>query len=195
MTPMRQHTKTSTEDQRIVQVATIIKHCAINCRNTHLVPIVANTIDDTVGNAMRRKNAWGQILANCTSSSKAEYICTGNGLRGNSQYVANHTSDTGICTTERLNSRRVIMCFDFESDIVGARKTNDSGVITECGYQPGWVDLLCSMHNILFEQAVDGFFFQDGAGTIHFIVVNSCLEGLVRTMFRPGLSEGFKLNI
>ena len=87
------------------------------------------------------------------------------------------------------------MCFNLKSDILRPGKTDDARVIAESRYQPGLLHLLRGPHEILFEQAVDGFYSKDIAAAIQFAVHNSGLEGFVRTVLRPGLRQCFQLNI
>ena len=118
MAPVWQQPQASTEDERIKEIATIIKNCSIDSRDAHFVTVVTNTIHHAAGNAARRENALGQFLNVCIRRPEAKHICAGNGLRRNSQHIADHSSNTSIRSTKWLNCRRMIMRFDFEGNIV-----------------------------------------------------------------------------
>ena len=195
MTAVGQDTQAATEHQRVAEVSLVIEDRAIDCRYTHLIAVIAHAIDYAAGNAPGRKDAGWQLVDRRTRWTKAENVGTGDRPRGDAQHIADDAAHTRICSTERLYSRGMIMCFNLKSDILRPGKTDDAGVIAESRYQPGLLHLLRGPHEILFEQAVDGFYCKDTAAAIQFAVHNSGLEGFVRTVLRPGLRQCFQLNI
>ena len=70
MTPMRQNAQTATEDQRIIDIAWMIKYGPVDSGNAHLIAIVAHTVDDATGNAARRKHTCGQALRRVSNGPK-----------------------------------------------------------------------------------------------------------------------------
>ncbi len=87
------------------------------------------------------------------------------------------------------------MGLNLEGDILCLRKAHNAGIIAESRHHPGARHLLCSPHNIAFEQPVDGLLLKRVAVDIHFAILDSGLEGFVRTMFRPRLRQRLKLDI
>src|SRR5579883_3133200 len=89
MAAVRQHAQAATEDERVVDIAFIIKYRAVDGGNAHLVAIVAHAADDAAGDTPGRKHADRQALSRSLRRAKAENIGAGNGLRGDAQHVAN----------------------------------------------------------------------------------------------------------
>src|SRR2546421_2110381 len=181
MTAVGQDTQAATEHQRVAEVSLVIEDRAIDRRYTHLIAVVTHAIDYATGNAPRREDAGWQLVDRRIRWTKAENVGTGDRLRGDAQHVADDATHTCICSTERLYGRGMVMCFNLKSDILRPGKTDDARIIAESGYQPGLLYLLRGAHEILFEQAVDGFCRKDLAAAIQFAVRNGGLEGFVRT--------------
>src|SRR5437588_13129520 len=94
MTAVRQDTQAATEHQRIAEVSLVIEDRAIDCRNTHLIAVVAHAIDYAAGYAPGRKDAGWQLVNRGTRWTKAENVGTGGRPRGDAQDNAGRAPTT-----------------------------------------------------------------------------------------------------
>src|SRR5437879_2015742 len=109
MTPMGQQAKAAAEDQRIIDIAGMIKHRAIDRGDAHLIAIVAYPAYYARSHATRSQNASRQRLHVRLWWSKTQHICAGNRLRRHAQHVADHPTHACVRATKWLDSGRMIM--------------------------------------------------------------------------------------
>src|SRR5438876_847074 len=128
---MWQDAKATAKDERVIHISLVIEDSAVDSRNAHFIAIVAHTIDYSAGDTMGRKDTSRQLITGRFRRSEAENICTGNGLRRNAQNIANDPTNTGIRSTKWFNCRGMIMCFNFESDIMCFCEAHNAGIIAE----------------------------------------------------------------
>ena len=100
---MGQKTQTAAEDQRIIRISWMIEDRAIDRRNTHLIAIVANTINDATGDTPWCQYALRQFIGWCAQWAKAKHIGGGDGLSGDTNNVTNNAADASVGTTKRLD--------------------------------------------------------------------------------------------
>ena len=131
MAAVWQYTQTATEDERVIYILCMIEYSTIDGRNTHLIAIVAHTVDDPAGDTPGRQDDMRQFLDWSIQWPKAEHISAGNWLRGYTQHIANDAAHACICSTERLNRRRMIVRLDLKGDVVRFCEADDTGVVTE----------------------------------------------------------------
>src|SRR5436309_4847822 len=146
---VRQDAKATTKDKRVINIFLVIKDSTVDGGNTHFIAIVAHTIDYTAGDTMWRKDTSRQFISERVRRSEAENICAGNWLSRDAQHVTNDAANAGIRPSKWFDCRGMIMCFNFEGDILRFCEAYDACVIAECRYHPGMGDLLCGSHDVL----------------------------------------------
>ena len=132
----------------------------------------------------------GQFVERQIGRAEAEDVGVGDGARADAEYVADDAADAGIGAAEWLERGGVIVCFDFERQVVFVVEAHDTGVIDKGGAHPRAVDLFGGGADVRVEQAVDRLGCAVGAG-----VVDVGFERLVDAMFAPRLRQHFEFDV
>ena len=146
-----QEADTATEDQRVAQIAFVIKNRAINRRQSQLVAIVTNAGHNAISNASGVENAGGQLVIGIILGAEAEDISRGDGSSRDADNVAHDAAHPGVSPAKRFQGRGMVVRLDFEGKIIVVIKGDNAGVIDKGRTQPGRVDLLRGGADILFE--------------------------------------------
>ena len=124
--------------------------------------------------------------------SEAEHVGVADrlGAHAGAHRIADHAADARVRTTVRLQSRRMVVRFDFETDVILFVEANYAGVVRKNADAPILVagiltDLLCGGENGFLQHVLEG------ALAIFVAIANPPGQCFVAAMFAPRLGDRF----
>ncbi len=176
----------------------MVMHRTADSRNAHLVAVILDAGDHTLGDPPGVQYTLWQLLTGQIRWTEAQNVSVGDRSRRNAQHIADHTTGAGIGPAERFYRRRAVVRLHLERQVPFIGKLDDSGVIDECRYHPGLIHLLGGSPDIGFQDAVDllrhrlrvGWCAMCGTGVSH-----SGLERLMNAVFAPRLRQHFDFGV
>ena len=180
------------EDQGVGEIAFIEADRSIHGGNSHPVAVVAHAGHDALDDFQRMKHARGQGFDARLGRGETENVRIAYrlGTQAGAKRIANHAAQTRVGPAVRLNGRWMIMRLYLEANMILVVKAHDAGIIFENADAP----------IIAAEPAADvARGFKDGflekVVKMPAFEVDFPLERLVRAMLRPGLRQGFQLDV
>ena len=193
---VRQNANVATEHQRIANVTIVKVNRTVDRRDPHAVSIITNPRNNALHDLLGMHHARRKILVRRVGRSKTKHVRITNRLspQARPQRIANHPADTRVGSTVRLQGRRAVMGFDFESHVMVAFEANDAGVVLEHAHAPiVFAQVLTDLHRGCKDGFLQHVFVL--ASPIFIGVGNSAGKRLVATVFGPRLSNRFQLDI
>ena len=110
----RSDTDRTAENQRIGDIAGVIKDRTVDNGDTDFVAVVLDASNHPVGDLERRQDGPSKGAQVSRYRAEAKDIGGSNGFGRYAEDVAEHAAHSGIGTTERFECRRMVVCLDLE---------------------------------------------------------------------------------
>ncbi len=184
-------------NERIAEVARIEANGAVDGGNADAVAVIADAGHHPLHDLFRMQHPGRQGFRRRVRRREAKHVRVADrlGPQAGPQRIAYDAAQPGVGTAVRLEGRRMIVRLDLEAHVVAVIEADDAGVILEdadapvVGAEPA-ADFLGRPEDGFLEQVVDPPCFGVRPGEI-----NRAFQGLMRAVLRPGLGEGFQLDV
>ena len=122
----------------IPQVAIVEVYGTIDRRDAHAIAIVSDARHDPFHDATRVQYCGRQIVGIKVGGSKAEDICVAYWFCTEAcpEWISDHTTKPRVCTSIRLDSRWMVVCFYLEYNVILVIEFYDTCIIFEDAHAP-----------------------------------------------------------
>ena len=184
---LRYESKVSAKYQRVAYVSFVKKYGAVGSGNAHTVSVVPDSLHYAFKDTSGMQRTLGYLVVRHVWRSETEDVRIHNGFcsKATAEYVPDDPSNTRTGAAVRLYGGGVVVRLHLEADTVVFVKLDDACVVLKHAQAPGLTQFVRGPHYGLFQRVI-----------YHLaVIVHKPAQGLVHTVFRPGLCNGLQFDI